>query len=312
MENRSRRVTCRDGVNAVQTFFEHHGCVFQEVAQQNDFGKDAYVDIGNDDAVTFLCAALQIKSGKSYRTSKGDYFVPVENHAENWRRSTVPIFGLVYDPDDRLIRWVDITGYLRAHPRDTSSSIPVSRSMVLTEDSLRREFAAAIAEYTSSFGTVALNLLAEGPLQTDALYDAWALGRFDAKFLLIVRRLVMDLKPEPLRRAIFFLSHAGGHPNILWTKDNWIPPEVEQRILPSFRWSPEEGARMLQAVDYSDWGYHSLGECLDVLFYEDPKIVPKLQTAIKLLFESGDTMQAIRAATLAVTHSKDKRKVLSL
>ena len=69
---------------------------------------------------------------------------------------------------------------------------------------------------------------------------------------------------------------------------------------------------MLQAVDYSDWGYHSLGECLDVLFYEDPNIVPKLQTAIKLLFESGDTMQAIRAATLAVTHSKDKRKVLSL
>ena len=34
-------------------FFERHGCVFQEVAQQNDFGKDAYVDIGDDGSSCF-------------------------------------------------------------------------------------------------------------------------------------------------------------------------------------------------------------------------------------------------------------------
>jgi hypothetical protein len=43
VKNPPERITAREGINAAQTFFERHGCVFQEVAQQNDFGKDAYV-----------------------------------------------------------------------------------------------------------------------------------------------------------------------------------------------------------------------------------------------------------------------------
>jgi hypothetical protein len=126
-----------------------------------------------------------------------------------------------------------------------------------------------------------------------------------------MRRFVMDLEPKALRRAIFLLSHAGSHPNILWTKDNWIPPHVEEQILPSFRWSRDEIARMLRAADYSDWGYGTLGECLDVLFYEDPNIVAELHIAIKLLLKDPEKEHAVRAATLALTHSKDKRKELS-
>src|ERR1700684_1001875 len=85
----------------------------------------------------------------------------------------------------------------------------------------------------------------------------------------------------------FLLSHAGTHPNILWIPDkekgNWIPEEILAGLLPSFRWSPDEIARMIRAVHYSDWGYHTVGECLDVLFYEDPNIVSKLHISIKLL-----------------------------
>jgi hypothetical protein len=308
----SQSTTAKDGVNAVRTFLEHHGCVFQEVAQQNDFGKDGYLDFGEKGVVTFLCAALQIKSGASYRTAKGDYSLPVDTHAENWRKSTVPVFGLVYDPDDALIRWVDITGYLRAHPEQTGGSVPASGRHVLDVLSLRGAFKSALKAHASGgSGTLALNLLSPGPVQTDAVYDAWALSRSDAKYLLIMRRFVMDLEPKALRRAIFLLSHAGSHPNILWTKDNWIPPHVEEQILPSFRWSRDEIARMLRAADYSDWGYGTLGECLDVLFYEDPNIVAELHIAIKLLLKDPEKEHAVRAATLALTHSKDKRKELS-
>ena len=53
------------------------------------------------------------------------------------------------------------------------------------------------------------------------------------------------------RRAIFLLSHAGSHPNLLYNPDkekgNWIPPEVEEQLLPTFRWSPEEIASMLRS-----------------------------------------------------------------
>ena len=78
MKNPPERITAREGINAAQAFFERPGCVFQEGAQQNDFGKDAYVDIGGNGSVSFLCVAIQVKAGVSYRTAKGDYFIPVD------------------------------------------------------------------------------------------------------------------------------------------------------------------------------------------------------------------------------------------
>src|SRR5579862_4172720 len=159
MRNSEERDLSREGVNAVQGFFERHGCVFQEVAQQNDFGKDGYLDLGERGLVTFLCAALQIKSGASYRTTNGDYAIPVKDHANNWRSSTIPIFGLVYDPDDRQVRWVDITGYLRERPEQANASIPVSRGSTLDEISLRTVFKAALTRYAAGgFGGLMLNL----------------------------------------------------------------------------------------------------------------------------------------------------------
>jgi Domain of unknown function (DUF4365) len=313
MQIRSIRVTSRDGVNVARLFFEHQGCTFQEIGQQHDFGKDAYVDLADEAGITGLCVALQIKSGASYRNSKGNYVVPVDDHADIWRRSTVPVFGIVYDPDDSQLRWVDLTGYLRAHPEQTAGSIPVSGRHTLDQLSLRGSFANAVRAYIARGASdLTLNLLSPDRFQLGAVYDAWALSRSDPKYLLIVRRFIMDLFPESLRRAIWLLSHAGSHPNVFWTKDNWINPEAEKQLLPSYRWSPEEIAHMLRVVDHSDYGRGTLGECLDVLLYEDPNVVLKLHITIKLLLEVPDTTQAVRAATLALTHSRDQTQQLTL
>jgi hypothetical protein len=314
VQEQSSRVTSRDGVNAARTFFEHHGCTFQEIGQQHDFGKDAYVDIADEGKITHLCVALQIKSGASYRTTARDYLVPVDNHADLWRRSTVPVFGIVYDPSDTKIRWVDLTGYLRAHPEQNSGSVPVSGRHSLDALSVAGAFTNAVRAYAArGAGDLTLNLLSPDPFQTGAVYDAWALSRSEAKYLLIVRRFIMDLQPKPLQRAIFLLSHVGSHPNILWTKDNWISPAVEAQLLPAFRWSPEELAHMLRAVDPTDYGYGTLGECLDVLLYEDPNVVAKLHITIRLLLKDPDKTHAVRAATLALSHSRgDQRGELEL
>ena len=308
----SSRVTSRDGVNSARLFFEHHSCRFQEIDQQQDIGKDVYVDLADRADITPLCVALQIKSGVSYRTGIGDYLVPVEHHANLWRRSTVPVFGIVYDPDDSQLRWVDLTGYLRAHPDQEGGSVPVSGRQTLDELTLRGAFTNAVRAYGARGTTdLVLNLLSPDPFQTGAMYDAWALSRSDAKYLLLLRRFILDLHPEATRRSIWLLSHVGSHPNILFTKDNWINPEAEQLLLPSFRWSPEELAHMLRAVDHSDYGYGTLGECLDVLLYEDPNVVRKLQIAITLLLKHPDHTQAVRAATLALAHSRDQKKQLA-
>ncbi len=307
VRNPPERITAREGINAAQTFFERHGCVFQEVAQQNDFGKDAYVDIGDDESVSFLCVALQVKAGVSYRTSKGDYTIPIDNHANNWRYSTVPIFGVVYDPDDQLMRWIDITGHLRANPQKQTGSIHVGREAILTEENLRGAFTTALAKYSESIGTIVTNLLASGDVQTDAVYDAWALGRSDAKYLLLIRRFILDYEPRALQRAIHLLAHAGAHPDIFYINGkNWIPKSVSDLVTPSFRWSPEELAQMFKVIDIEDYGRGTLGQSLDVLLYEDPNLVAKLHMTIGLLLREDETEQALRAASLAITHSDEQ------
>jgi hypothetical protein len=313
VKNTTERVTSREGINAVQAFFEHNLCVFQEVAQQNDFGKDGYVDLGNDDGVvTCLCAALQVKSGVSYKSARGDYFIPLDDHAETWRFSTVPVFGIVFDPDVDVLRWVDLTGYLREHPEKNHGSVPVSGDSVLDELTLRREFRTALAAYTANgLGSLTFNLLTPGPRQLDAVFDAWALGRFDARYFLVLRRLILDLRSEALIQAIVLLSHAGDHPDIFWTKDNWVPQKIQDAILPAFKWSPEEIAHMLKVVDDEDWGRGTRGQCIDVLLYEDRKVVPKLELAIGLLLEEDEESAAARAAMLSLIHSRDQRQELN-
>jgi hypothetical protein len=309
VRNPPERITAREGINAAQAFFERHGCVFQEVAQQNDFGKDAYVDIGKNGSVSFLCVAIQVKAGISYRTAKGDYFIPIDDHAHNWRYSTVPIFGVVYDPDDQLMRWIDITGHLRANPQKQTGNVPVSREAILTEANLRGAFTSTLAEYTRRFGTIASNLLASGDVQTDAVYDAWALGRSDAKYLLIIRRFILDYEPRALQRAIHLLAHAGAHPDIFYIKGkNWIPKSVSDLVTPSFRWSPEELVQMFKVIDIEDYGRGTLGQSLDVLLYEDPNLVAKLHMSINLLLNEENTEQALWAASLALTHSDEQRE----
>ena len=308
----STRVTGREGVNAARSFFEHHACRFVDVPQEQDIGKDAYVDLVDDTGITPLCVALQIKAGASYRTADA-YAVPVDHHADLWRRSTVPVFGIVHDPADGLLRWVDLTGYLRAHPEQVGGSVPVVGRQTLDEMTLRGAFTNAVRAYAARGTTdLVLNLLSPEPFQTGAIYDAWALSRSDPKYLLLFRRFLLDLQPEATRRSIWLLSHVGSHPGIFWTKDNWIKPEAEEFLLPSFRWSPEELAHMLRAVDTEDYGRGTLGECLDVLLYEDPNIVKKLHLTITLLLKDPDHTQAVRAATLAITHSKDQQKQLAL
>jgi hypothetical protein len=263
------------------------------------------VDLGNENGVvTCLCAALQVKSGLSYKNAKGDYFIPLDGHADTWRHSTVPVFGIVYDPDEDVLRWVDLTGHLRENPQQNTGSVPVLRENVLDRHSLRGEFRATLAAYSADGLT--LNLLTPGPRQVDAVFDAWALGRFDARFFLILRRLFLELGQPALLRAIFLLSHAGLHPDIFWRPSNWVPQRVQDAVQPSLRWSPEEMSEMLKAVGHEDWGRGTMGQSLDVLLYEDPKVVAKMELTIGMLLEEDDDLAAARAAILCLTHSKDQ------
>ncbi|HEX7190199.1 MAG TPA: hypothetical protein VF381_01400, partial [Thermoanaerobaculia bacterium] len=161
-------------------------------------------------------------------------------------------------------------------------------------------------------GEIALHLLSPNDaLQDSAVFDAWALGRRDARYLLILRRLLLELRPRALGRAIVLLSYCGSHPDVFWTADNWIPPEIERAVRPSFRWSPQEVAHMIAGVDVSDYGRGTLGQCVDVLLHEDPDVRASIRAAVGLLQRDSLDL-AVRAATLALIRVKDQAAELAV
>ena len=111
MNLRKNRAKERAAVNAARSFFEANGCVFQEVDQGNDYGKDAYVDLVDGDKVSGHCIALQIKGGKKYKRANG-YVIPIESHELVWRQSPLPIAGIVFDSESKTLylKWSPKTG----------------------------------------------------------------------------------------------------------------------------------------------------------------------------------------------------------
>lgn len=305
------RKTTREGVNAAQTLFEASGCIFQPVSQENDFGKDAYVDLVNDRAVSPLCIAVQIKSGLSYRREDGTHFIPVGKHAVAWRDSTVPVFGVVYDPEDLQLRWVDLTGYLRDNTLSDEARIPVKREAVLTVRTLIRDLSAAASRYAVSEAPIALKLLSENAeMQRNAVYDIWALGRHDARYLLLLRRLLIELDKRSTRLTIGILSHATAHPDIFWNADNWIPQSVKARIQPSFRWSSREVVHMLHAIDHDEWGRGSIRQSMQMLLLQDPDALTALRGAVTDLMAAKQSDRAAQGIVMALAFTDDPRSEL--
>ena len=69
---------------------------------------------------------------------------------------------------------------------------------------------------------------------------------------------------------------------------------------------------MIRAIEVEDWGRGTLGQSFDVLMYEDPDIVSKLHTAVGIVLRAPEVEVAVRVATVALSHSRDARRELSL
>lgn len=309
---RSNRATSRAGVRFCAGFFEDRDCYFQEVDQQNDFGKDAYVDLPQSDETQGHCAALQIKAGTSYRRHSGGYFIPIDQHAKSWRESTVPVFGIVFDPEINWLGWVDLTGYLRENPRIESGNITVPSGNALSDASFA-EFCRAVGSYRQSpSDSLFLNLLSVSPQrQAQALTDAWALSRRDARYLLLCRRSMLELSRPATRWLLWRLSHVAGNPDIFYVHETWLPTATQARLRESFRWSVAELVHAFAAIDpHEEWGRGTLGQCLDTLLLADGNFPSQLPAVTQALLGLGNLEAAIRATAVALGHTADPLDLL--
>jgi hypothetical protein len=302
MRLRKNRSTERAGINEARAFFEGCDYVFQEVDLGNDYGKDAYVDLTDGQEVTGLCIALQIKSGVSYRRASG-YAIPIKGHAGVWRHSTLPVAGIVYDPELKALYWCDITSFLAEHVDNLPDDIPVSRNNALTAETLETEFK-PLFRWLARERTVGMAILQLGSsdedLQATALLDCFAAGRSDSRVFVILRYLVAMLKGEPLRMALTILAHATPHPDIFWRKSNWVPEEIRTVVCTHFQWTPDEIKRLLSDVGWEEWQRGDVGQSLYMLLREDSDIECKIDQVALTAIREGNECAAWTALYLAV------------
>lgn len=267
----------------------------------NDYGKDAYVDLVDEENVTGVCAAIQIKGGTSYRRKDG-YGIPVGEHLDIWRNSTVPIVGVVYDPSDKQLRWCDISKYLDNVGLKTPSYIPVSAGAILTPTTLHLEIRPSLERFSTphSVHPIVHVCSQSVPTQLSAIYDCFALGRSDARVLIALRYLIRALMDEPLRLAIRVLTHLTPHGDILWHKGNWIPAEVKKDAHPHLVWDTQEIYMFLSNVGMDTWHRGGLGEDLYMLFLEDPRIKEKMESVALTAMNRCDEEIAFTALYLTV------------
>ena len=269
----------RAGVRAVTEFFDLHGGVIQPVDGQNDFGKDLYLDLTLDSEITGVTCAVQVKSGPTYKTSAG-YQIPIDQHLHCWRNSTIPVIGIVHDPDQAKLAWINLSQHLRTRT-DSLKHVPIPATAVLNSDSLE-ELERNIRE-TSTGAAPVLAIWSSDEMEAcQAVWDCTAVGRRDARVLKNLRASIPLIDDAVLPVVVHVLSRLSHHSEWAWRLDDTVRTSVRE----TFRWTVEEIIRMIKSTA-GDWGRGTIGQDVTYLLAEDPEIREKLPHAIKSVYSKS-------------------------
>lgn len=298
----------RGGINAVRALLERHELVVDEVDGRSDYGRDLNVDVTRGSQITGGIVGVQVKGGKSF-CRKGKWIIPATpTDWYYWRSSTIPVIGMVHDPDTSVIRWINLSHLARSTVQvddfDVAMQSDDVTEVVVTEildDGSFDRFLNDVESYLAATAESAYLMLVDpdDEVRSRGVFNCWTLGRRDPRPLILLRRLLPSMEGRSLCDGIVVLAHATPHPDIFWTKNNWIPPVVEQEVQAVLRWSADELATLVHAIEMLDdenmkWERGGLGQSLWSIMVVDPNLCEKLPDAIRICVHSGHLQAAIR------------------
>jgi hypothetical protein len=185
----------------------------------------------------------------------------------------------------------------------------VVRRGPLTSESLKA-FVDEMVRYLRSYaGSRWLDLASSDPSrQAGAVLDCFAIGRFDSRGLILLRGLLTRLSGDGFKAGIHLLAHATPHPDIFWTKHNWISEPIKKEVRSTLVWQPFELRQLLgklaEIKDEETWGRGTLGQSLYSLFVEDPAIEGKLEGALRDAVRAWEDEIAYQLFFIAVYRSR--------
>lgn len=257
-QSRPSRAAGKAGMRAVEAVLEAAGLIVQRVEQENDIGRDAFVDLVERGEVTGSVVSLQVKSGASY-VRNGTSLIPGDPEDFTlWRESTVPFFGVVHEPASGALRWVDLSSAAKIADSYLSPIVegPFARNAVPVPDGNRLDLSvepfvrAAAAAVHRARGLPTSALLARDPgLVEIGISDIFAIGRHDSDAFVLLSALFHRIPEETRLEALEALAMCTRHPDIFWTKNNWIPNDVKEEVRSRTAWTATDVETFLGMID---------------------------------------------------------------
>lgn len=234
-------MTAIQGVRFVQGVVEGDNCVFQQIALENDFGNDAYIEFFVNEESTSCCVWVQIKSGKSNVSSNGDLtFKSCKEDFEYWSCHILPVAGIVYDPTRHCAVWIDITKHLEENPsliENGPYNIVISQTQQF-DDSTFRDFTNHFLKYLDSYHDklgLALQKCSNLSDQRDCYDGMQYLLTFQRQNYASWYYIISTYRNFRGHRILYYLTsaiaHLPGHPDIFWHKKNIINDETRNAAL---------------------------------------------------------------------------------
>lgn len=273
----------RAAVEAFGSWCTSRKWIFQPIEGSSDFGKDGYVEVSRAGSPTGEMFCVQVKGGASWRAA-GGHRIPVGKHLRIWKDSTVPVVGIIFD---KGLRWVNLTTALTEDPE--CSSVFVSDAARLDADGQIEALLESMRSSVHPGLPMTLGSISVDD-QGSAVWDCFALARRNAEALIALRRSFLAMDDRASRSAAVVLSLCTPHPDVLWTRDNWLPPAIQRTVCDSMRWSVPEVWRLLALVG-PEGGFSrgSFGQYVYMLLVEHPDCVDLMrQTAMAAASEDPD------------------------
>jgi hypothetical protein len=276
-KRKKSQATSRRGINFIRGLVEANNSAFQEIDLQNDLGNDAYVEFVVEEGATGCCVALQIKSGTSYRTSPDRFaFSSDRDHFEYWASHTLPVLGVIFDPETQIAKWVDITEHLRNNTsciEEGPYTIYASRDF---SESSFSEFRRHCLTYRDrylrepNFGRALESFSIREDVERcfDGLNALFAYHRQQSATWYYLISCVSNYRSHAiLRPLIARLCHVPGHPDIFWSERNIVDEKVRRPALRLMkeRFDREDALTMLSAIDESGVDRGTIGQCVHAL-----------------------------------------------
>ena len=303
------------GEQAVELLLTRAQFNVQRVSNENDIGRDLYVDLTRSGEVTGGVVAIQVRSIIESRRD-GRWLLPYDDKDFTlWLESNIPMFGVLYCRADESMRWVNLCDFARREQtRDkTSKSYMVDdagfgkHGVILHEDNRldlsTARFWDAAEGAIRQFPLVGIgsDLVGESVERAQrAVLDCFAVGRHDARPLLLLAACLRWLPLRARRDAIIALSHAGHHPDIFWHEANWISDLVKLTLHTRVSWSEEDIEAMFATIEDdvdgggAGWGRGSLGQCVYHTLGMDRQIAVK----VRRVFSHSNNISTLEDAAL--------------